>query len=52
MTTDNNASEIVNVQIASVIDDCGTNQIRTIQMTKSEERDYNEGMAKLAEMWG
>jgi hypothetical protein len=42
----------VQVQIASAMDDCGTNEIRTIEMTKAEEREYNEGMAKLAEMWG
>jgi len=47
-TTDNT----VQVQIASAMDDCGTNEIRTIEMTKAEEREYNEGMAKLAEMWG
>jgi len=33
------------------MDDCGTNEIRAIEMTKTEEREYNEGMAKLAEMW-
>ena len=47
-TTDNTAQ----VQIASAMDDCGTNEILTIEMTKAEEREYNEGMAKLAEMWG
>ena len=48
ITTDNPAQ----VQIASAMDDCGTNEIRTMEMTKAEEREYNEGMAKLAEMWG
>lgn len=45
-------NETVSVQIASAIDDCGTNEIRSIEMTKSEEREYNEGMALLAEHWG
>jgi len=45
-------TETVQIQIASVMDDCGTNEIRSIEMTKDEQREYNEGMAKLAEMWG
>jgi hypothetical protein len=47
-TTDNT----VQVQIASAMDDCGTNEIRTMEMTKAEELEYNEGMAKIAEAWG
>ena len=42
----------VTIQISSAMDDCGTNKIFTIEMTKIEEKEYNEGMAKLAEMWG
>jgi hypothetical protein len=48
----NNATETTQVQIASAMDDCGTNEIRTIEMTKADEKEYNDGMAKLAEMWG
>ena len=48
----NNTTETTKVQIASAMDDCGTNEIRAIEMTKAEEKEYNDGMAKLAEMWG
>ena len=48
-TTD---AETSTIQIASAMDDCGTNEIRSIEMTKAEEKEYNEGMARLAEMWG
>lgn len=42
----------VKIQIASAMDDCGTNEIKYVEMTKTQEREYNEGMAKLAEYWG
>lgn len=45
-------TDIVKIQIASAMDDCGTNEIRSIEMTKDEEKEYNDGMARLAEMWG
>ena len=52
MKTAKTAAETVTVQIASVMDDCGTNEIRTVEMTKAEQAEYNDGMARLAEMWG
>ena len=52
MNTTTATEETTKIQIASAMDDCGTNEIRTIEMTKAEEKEYNEGMAKLAEMWG
>jgi len=38
------------VEIASVIDDCGTNSVATILVENIDE--YNDGMARLAEYWG
>ena len=52
MKTIKTAAETVTVQIASAMDDCGTNEIRTVEMTKAEHAEYNDGMARLAEMWG
>ena len=52
MKTTTTSAEIITVQIASAMDDCGTNEIRTVERTKAEESAYNDGMARLAEMWG
>ena len=40
------------VQTASVMDDCGTGQIVGQYMTPAQEREYNDGMARMAEMFG
>lgn len=47
----NTDKETVTIQIASVMDDCGTGKILTATITKQEEKEYNDGMAKMAE-WG
>ena len=51
-TNNNTAAQITAVEIASAMDDCGTNEIRSVEMTKAEQSEYNDGMARLAEMWG
>lgn len=53
MKTNTTATEeTIKIQIASAMDDCGTNEIRVMEMTKVGEKEYNEGIAALAEMWG
>jgi hypothetical protein len=38
------------IVIASVIDDCGTGGRCVMHLTPNEEREYNDGMAALADM--
>lgn len=38
------------VVIAVVMDDCGTGGRSVMHLTPAEEREYNEGMARMAEM--
>ena len=38
------------IHTASVMDDCGTGGFCGFYATPSEEREYNDGMARMAEM--
>ena len=48
----NVSSEVRFVEFGSVIDDSGSNTVAGRNMTADEEREYNAGMARLAEMFG